>query len=389
MYPPFDPVIGPVLDDDEERRLRDVRAALGDLKFGDDHPEEGLRRLVEGGFLTETVPARYGGKDRSLTFAARVIEEVAAFSPALGWLVTIQYGLHFLLPTITGGAPDPYFREVVSRGALLAGGHGRTNLRTARGDNGDLLISGVLRYCSGAPIASWISSTVTLAENGGADPDSVVFFRPSEAGVKCETSDSLHSMRGSLTGLVHLSDVRVDARDIHPFTDLSDAASRPEHCRYFGGWQSLLLQNAVFLGAARGALDTATGPLVRKAARDNDPAAGALMSLALGSAGADLLTARGVYYARIAQLEAAAGRGEEQANADHPGHAVVLGTVADLAFQVIAGLMQQAGGSALLATNPLERYWRDVQLARVAEGNRPDHTRHQLGGFLAAAAGSR
>ncbi|MEU4244942.1 acyl-CoA dehydrogenase family protein [Actinoplanes sp. NPDC026619] len=378
--PDIDELTGPALSAAEAARLAELRELLAGCDLaGDAHPADALAKVVAAGFLADCVPAEHGGTERSITFAARAVEEVAVASPSLAWLLTIQYGLHFLLPTLTSGGGGEYFAEIATNGALLAGSHARSGLAVTR-DGADLVVTGVLRYCSGAPVARWITTTADLPEGGGT-----VFIRDDTPGIRCEPSTELHGMRGSLTGFVHLDGVRVPPHRVHPFLDLNDPSVRPPACRYFGGWHSLLLQNAVFVGAARGAIAVATPILGARGGRLG-PAGSALLEAALGAAATDLLQARAILYSRVGRLEAAALAGTEQRNAADPAHTALLSSIAALAFSAVSRLVEHGGGATLLTANPLEAYWRDVQLARVAEGTQRTSATHELGHALAARA---
>jgi alkylation response protein AidB-like acyl-CoA dehydrogenase len=371
----LDAYAGPTLDPAEWARLDEMDGMLAEHADPEDEfPRRHLEALAQHGFLFSAIPPAHGGSGCSLTFAARVIEALGAVSGSLAWLMSTQYGLHFLLPTITKGAA-PYFDDIVAQGALLAGAPGRSGVTIAWCAD-DVEVSGVLRYCSGAPVARWITTTGEVEVDGAGEQGCTVFIRADTPGIRCEPAAGSHAMRGSLSGFVYLDRVRVPRSHVHLFRDLSDPASRPADARYFGGWPSLTLQNAVFLGLARGAVATALPFLRKRAGGELDRG---LIEAALGAATTDLLVARGIYYGRLSSMERAAAQRREQAESAHPAHAAVLGTAANLAHGVVARLMEQLGGSALIAGGGLERIWRDVQLARVADGNRRDANQALLG----------
>jgi alkylation response protein AidB-like acyl-CoA dehydrogenase len=57
---------------------------------------------------------------------------------------------------------------------------------------------------------------------------------------------------------------------------------------------------------------------------------------------------------------------------------------ANLAYCAVSRVMEQLGGSALIAGGGVERTWRDIQLARVAEGNKRDVAEALLGRWMLA-----
>ncbi|KAB8182125.1 hypothetical protein FH608_050430 [Nonomuraea phyllanthi] len=369
----------PVLDDAEAARLSMARELLTDCPDDDDRAAAALKSLVGEGFLMDTVPAEHGGRDASVSYAARFLEMLAAKNGSLGWLFTIQQGLHFLLPTATHGRCGEYFTDVVRQGALFAGSHSRSGLAIREAADG-VELDGILQYCSGAPLATWLTCTARIPVSGEAR-GCTMMIDARQPGISCEPASYLHSMRGSLTGIVRLTNVRVPWERVYWFSDLGDPANRPQSCRYYGAWQSILMQGAVFLGIARCALSYAHDQLTRRRSAA-DPAKRFSGDLAIGLSTAEFLQARSLFYNRVQGLEQAALAGTEQREASRPWHAAILSTVASLAYSCVSRLVELLGGSVLVTGNPLERCWRDLQLARVAEGTRQPAVNLALGTFI-------
>ncbi|TCC36314.1 acyl-CoA dehydrogenase family protein [Kribbella speibonae] len=369
----------PILEDAEAARLAAARDVLTDWPDDDDGATGALRCLVGEGFLMDTVPAKYGGRDASLSYAARFLEMLGTKNGSLGWLFTIQQGLHLLLPTATHGSCEPYFEDVRKTGALFAGSHSRSGLAMSETADG-IELDGVLQYCSGAPLATWLTCTAQVPI-AGTVKGCTMMIDARQAGISCEPAAHLHSMRGSLTGVVRLTKVQVPWRQVYWFSDLGDPTNRPPSCRYYGAWQSILLQGAVFLGIAGCALAYAREQLVRKRA-STDPAKRLAGDLGMGQSAAEFLQARSIFYHRVEGLELAASTRTEQREASRPSHAALLGSVASLTYSCVSRLVELLGGSVLVSGNPLERCWRDIQLARVAEGARQPASNLSLGAFI-------
>jgi alkylation response protein AidB-like acyl-CoA dehydrogenase len=369
----------PVLDDAEAARLVMARNLLTGCPDDDDGSAAALKSLVSEGFLMDTVPAEHGGRDASISYAARFLEMLGTKNGSLGWLFTIQQGLHFLLPTATHGKCEQYFTDIVQRGALFAGSHSRSGLAFTETADG-VELNGILRYCSGAPLATWLTCTAKIPVSGELR-GCIVMIDARQPGISCEQASYLHSMRGSLTGMVRLTNIFIPWDQVYLFSDLGDPANRPQSCRYYGAWQPTLLQGAVFLGIARCALSYARDQLARKRSA-TDPADRVSSDLAIGLSTAEFLQARSLFYNRVQAMEQAALTGTEQREASRPWNAAILSSSAMLAYSCVSRLVELLGGTTLVSSNLLERCWRDIQLARVAEGTRQPASNRALGTFI-------
>lgn len=373
----FEELSEPALSAGEAARVAQLKDLLAtDPIEMNEYPSGTMSALIGAGYLVEALPTQSGGHGASITAAARMLEEISKFNGSLGWLMNVQYGLHFLLPTLTNGQPERYFMDVVEDHALFAGSPGK-HRASLTADGRHVNITGTIRYSSGAPLARWVTTTAQVTTEGRPRGCTLMIASNSD-GLRCDPAPYLHGMRGSHTGLVHLHNVMVPAEHVHFFRDLDDPASRPEGCRYFGAWHSLLLQNAVFLGVAWTALVASLGAL-KVRARTVPLRERTLLEAAVGAAASELLQARSLFYARVQSLELAALHQSEQAQANRPGHLAALSAVANLAYSAVSRAIEQVGGSALVGAGLLERCWRDVQLARVAEGSRHDSAQVVLG----------
>lgn len=374
----FYEAVAPPLDKAQESRLDVVRQFLAARPSGD--AESLLKRMAAEGFLLDTVPTQYGGHDESITYASRCLELVGAVDGSLGWLLEVQQGLHYLLPTLTNGDCARYFHDIAQGGALLAGSHNRTGLAVESAANG-IVVSGVLQYCSGAPISRWISFNSAVPHPvQGVDHGCVIMVRGDSEGVAFEPAPYVHTMRDSLTGIVQLKEAFIPWQQIHWYTDLTDPANRPKNCRYYGVWQSALLQNAVFLGIARHAMSYAFDAL-----REQGPLSSARQSSAaalIGAAANDLLRARSLYYHRVEALETAAIAGTDYRQGAFPGHRAVVSSVASLSYSTVSRLIELLSGPVLVSENPIETCWRDIQIARAARGSRQSVHEPAFGEFL-------
>jgi alkylation response protein AidB-like acyl-CoA dehydrogenase len=366
------------LGDAQEGRLADMRELL-DAQKGQD-AEGMIKQLASAGFLADTAPIGYGGRGESITFGSRFLESASEVDGSLGWLLGVQVGLHFLLPTLTSGDCAEYFNDIVHADALLAGSHNRTGVEVEPAEGG-ILVSGTLQYCSGAPISQWVSFNTSVPHpEEGSDHGCVIMVRTETAGVRFVLAPYIHTMRDSLTGIVILEKAFIPWRQVHWYRDLGDAGNRPKNCRYYGVWQSAFLQHAVLLGIARHALDYALERL-----RDDPPATSSSRSLAdnlIGAAANELLQARSIYYHRARALEAAALEGTEFHQGAFPGHRAVVSSVASLTYSSVSRLVELLSGPVLVSANPLETCWRDMQIARSARGSRQSIHEPAFGEFL-------
>lgn len=374
----FYAITAPTLGEAQERRLAQLRELLD--AQADQDAEGMLKQLASAGFLADTVPAAYGGRGESITFGSRFLESASEVDGSLGWLLGVQVGLHFLLPTLTSGDCAEYFNDIVHADALLAGSHNRTGVEVEAAEGG-ILVSGTLQYCSGAPISQWVSFNTSVPHpEEGSDHGCVIMVRTDTPGVRFVLAPYIHTMRDSLTGIVILEKAFIPWRQVHWYRNLNEAANRPKDCRYYGVWQSAFLQHAVLLGTARHALNYAIGQL-----RDDPPTSSSSKSLAdamIGASANELLQARSIYYHRARALEDAALQGSEFRQGSFPGHRALVSSVATLTYSAVSRLVELLSGPVLVTANPLETCWRDIQIARAARGSRQSIHEPAFGEFL-------
>jgi alkylation response protein AidB-like acyl-CoA dehydrogenase len=187
-------------------------------------PKEVFAQLADLGVLGLTFSEEYGGHGRDILTTLIVIEELSRRSMAMAvpYIMGVCYaGMNLfecgseeqrkaLLPKVTAGELlFAYGWTEPDVGGDLA------NVRTkAVRKDGEVIINGRKRFCSGALIADYIYTLVRSNNSGNRAEDLSLILIPRDApGVTIERIDGL-GMKGAATCDVTLDDVRVPVENI-------------------------------------------------------------------------------------------------------------------------------------------------------------------------------
>jgi len=323
-----------------------------------------LKALRETGLLRMNTPRSLGGLEADPVTRALVVEEIGRHDSAAAWTLENPLDWAFFCARL----PDEGAEEINSHGAdiLIAAQFGRPLKATST--NGGYRISGQAPFVSNCRDADWFSSTVLVDEDPAAgEPEMRMVYFPSEG---CEIIDTWNvmGMRGTGSHDISVMDVYVPKFRTFPMEPDFEPGSH-----YRGPLYRLPVMGTAaaglptpMLGVARRALDE-----VIELARGKTPVASnrllrepATAQVHLGRAEATLRSGRLLLLDTLRQAWRRCLDGETHSLEQKADLQLAMAHAMSSAVQVVDLACGIAGTTAVRATSPLERCFRDVQTMR-------------------------
>jgi indole-3-acetate monooxygenase len=326
-----------------------------------------LAALHDAGLLRMCTPRSLGGLEANPLTRALVIEEISGHDSAAGWTLANPLDWAYLCARL----PDQGAEEIYGRGAnvVIAAQFGRPMQATPV--EGGYRITGRAPFVSNCHDANWIATTaaVMAGDQSRADGESeaVMAYLPRES---CQVIDTWHviGMRGTGSNDIAVTDVFVPRARTFPFV--------PE---FIPGTH---YQGPLYRFPLIGIVASNLPPLVLAVARRAIEEVSALAQGKVPVTANTLLRERSSAQAKLAQAEAVlrAGRAllydtlSDTWQATLAGKTFSLTQKADVllamthavssAVKAVELMYSVAGTSGIYTRNPLERYFRDVQVLR-------------------------
>ena len=337
----------PVLREHAGRAERDRRV-----------PAESTAALRAAGAFGLATPARFGGAGAGLATSARVLCELGRGCPSSAWLAAVSADAerHF-----SAGMSEQTLAEFYADPDVRLCGAGLPPGR-ARRVPGGLSLTGRWPYASGCEDAQWALVTAVPTDGDATLGLTAVLVPTPELGID-RTWDTA-GLRGTGSHTLVADEVFVPQPHVLAFPAGRDGA--PD---FSFGRPAIFLAGAVTLlapmvGAAHGALETVEAVLgERRPPRTSYPSLAA-------SPGARQLFAEATHLVHGARrgLLSAAERlddllpGHPVPSSERTGMQMELVTVARQCRRAVDGLLDLHGSSSFALSNPLQRFWRDVNV---------------------------
>jgi indole-3-acetate monooxygenase len=328
-----------------------------------------LAALHDTGLLRMCTPRSLGGLEVDPLTRALVIEEIAGHDTAAAWTLANPLDWAYLCARL----PDAGAEDIYSRGAdvVIAAQFGRP--MQAAPVQGGYRITGRAPFVSNCYDANWIATTATVmagdpsrTEDTGA-PEEVMAYLPRES---CQVIDTWHvmGMRGTGSNDVTVTDVFVPTTRTFPLVPEFTPGSH--------------YQGPLYRFPLVGIVATNLPPLVLTVARRAIEEVSALAQGKVPVAASTVLRERASAQAKLAQAEAILRAGRlflydtlsDTWEATVAGETLSLRHKADMllamthavqsAVQAVELMYRMAGTSGVYTRNPLERYFRDVEVLR-------------------------
>ena len=321
-----------------------------------------LDALRETGLLRMSTPRSLGGLETDPITRALVVEEISRHDSAAGWTLENPLDWAFFCSRL----PDEGAEEIYSRGAdiVIAAQFGRP--LNATSTKGGYRISGRAPFVSNCYDADWISSTavVDVNQHSVGEPEMVMVYFPRE---DCEIIDNwdVMGMRGTGSHDISVTDVYVPKSRTFPMVPEFEPGSH-----YQGPLYRMPIVGAAatgivtpMLGVARRAVDEVTELALTK----TPVASSGLLKerssaqIQLGKAEAVLRSGRLLFFDTVSEAWQRCVDGGTHSLKQRADLLLAMAHAMSSAVQAVQLACSIAGTTAIRATSPLERCFRDVQ----------------------------
>jgi indole-3-acetate monooxygenase len=328
-----------------------------------------LDALYATGLLRMYTPRSLGGLEVDPLTRALVMEEIAGHDTAAGWTLSNPLDWAFFCARL----PDEGAEEIYSGGAniLIAAQFGRP--LNAAPAQGGYRITGRAPFVSNCYDADWIAGTALVrdenpsqAEEKGA-PEMVMVYFPR---AQCHVIDTWNTMgmRGTGSHDIAVTDVFVPTARTFPMVPEFEPGSHYQGPLYRFPLMGVVAANLspIMLAVARRAIDE-----VSALAQGKMPVAASTLLRERASAQAKLARAEAVLrsgrswlYDVIGEAWGATVAGETHSLRQKADLLLAMTHAAHSAVQAVELVYSVAGTSGIHTSNPLERYFRDIQVLR-------------------------
>jgi len=349
-----------------EAALDELCAHLAEDAAGADRrggvPLEARRRIREGGLLTLSIPAAWGGAGWSWSRLSPLVRRIARIDSSIAHLLSYHY-LGLTIPVIFGDGPfaEAQLRATAAGPLFWCNALNPLDRRNRLRRDGDgWRLNGRKSFCSGSVDSDVIPTTALL---DASDERVIVILPTASEGVEVIDDWDNIGQRQTSSGTVRFDNVAVpEASVLHP----ARQGGAP-----FATIRTLLAQlnlANLYLGLAEGALAEARGRFHERhgaAAGHGDGAAAVLARDRFARLWVQLQSADAHYGRSLESLEHAWNRGRSLTPAERGDAAVsiaitkVLATEAALAIG--SALFDRVGARFTQAAYGLDRYWRNAR----------------------------
>jgi alkylation response protein AidB-like acyl-CoA dehydrogenase len=340
---------------------------------------ETVAAVTEAGLFRLEVPREIGGFSASMRAQSAVIAELARACPSTAWIVGLNTSSTRLALRTYG---DGVFRE--NPDALLSSvGNSRS---TARKTDGGYLLTGKGGFASGCEIADHVLFWgVPLEGTGEPAATRVSLFFPAKD-VRVERTWDFAGMRGTGSHTVCVEDLFVPDEfvsvaqfdgDRRMFTNMP----LPQHIL-----KSIAIALPVFVGAAQGALDLVRGLLDGGKGISDTTYTHAMSAPSARhwlAEAAHLVDTAYQHLWLVADECDAAPEDEVMALEQRVRVRMHMASAIAACRTAMAKLLDLAGASAFVTTNPLQRFWRDFEVGTRHARFNPFIAIEDFGRFLA------
>ncbi|MFI9650788.1 acyl-CoA dehydrogenase family protein [Streptomyces sp. NPDC052040] len=346
-------------------------------------PEENMSALRDAGLLRLSTPRAWGGWELPMRHQVEILSELGRGCPSTGWIAAnhaASVDLVMLMPEaglreIYGGDPDT---------VMLSAASLDPELRADRVDGG-LKVNGRFPYASGCELSDWaFLAWVPVYDHGKQTGVANLLAPPVD--LRIEHTWKVAGLLGTGTHAMVAEDLFVPDRFVQfaPLKPDGEPDSPvPATVLIKGNLHSL----SSLVGAARGALD-----LVRAKLEEHKPLAFSTYSRAIDSLSVQqefaeathLIDTGMLHMLAVADGFDAVPEGEEASPAERARLRMHMVSSLERCREAMQRLLDLAGTSGFAQTNPVQRYWRDLEIgSRHTALNRPmifeDYARSLLG----------
>lgn len=357
--------------------LRDLELALPTVaghadeveQLGMAHPDA-IAAIERSGFFRCLVPLQYGGLECDpASFMAACIR-LGAVCPATAWVACLVHAHSWQIALMDKRMQDEFWAN--GPNARASSTYPPTG--TVRSVDGGYILSGTWHYSSGVDHSQW-----TLLGGQIVDaPDGLVEFRSfcvptSDILVKDESWDVI-GLKGTGSKTLVLEEVFVpeyrthSAQNVHDRTEIG--FSENDRPLYRVPWMSIFYSTiaGVAVGTARGGIERfieSTKSRVSFAGKGMQMAANPFVQLRIANALVEVRKANDRLVNMWEDMFDTTASGQEPDQSTRLRSRFESADCNASAFNALSQIMEVAGGGVLFATNPQQRYFRDLLGMRV------------------------
>lgn len=373
----------PLLAANAERTEQDGRVVL-----------ENIAACQQAGLLSLAVPKRYGGLQTDIRTFIEAAAQLARGCGATSWTVSLLNVCSFFTALFSKEAQSDVWGN--NSGSLVAGS--LTPNGRATPVDGGYLVSGKWPWASGCAHAHWVIVAAPVLERttkaGREDPAIEVILVPmSEVGI--ENTWFMAGMSGTGSDTIVAEQVFVPNHRCVAMSDLSDgkhATPFSEEILYRSAFVPVAL--AILAGPQLGLAQAALDLVIEKARsralsgttyqRQID---GPGIQLDVAEAASLVRSAHLHLYSAVAEIDEWAQQGTYPDYLDRTKIRMDTGLAARYAREAIRVLVSVHGASSFATSNPLQRIWRDSEVASRHTAIRQDVNAELYGKALLGVGG--
>jgi 3-hydroxy-9,10-secoandrosta-1,3,5(10)-triene-9,17-dione monooxygenase len=323
-------------------------------------PPETVKDLTASGLIRIGNPRRYGGNGLEIDAAYDVAWELGRGCGATAWC----YSLWTVHNWWIGHFPERAQDDLFATGPDTVFSSGLNPARGKASPSGDgYRVSGRWSFSSGCDEASWV-----MVATPGREAGSLLWHLLPRRDVEIVDTWFASGMRGSGSKDVVVHDAFVPAhRVIDPNRagdsewtgwELHRRLSYRVPLRTMTGWDLV----APVVGIAQGAVDEFIAR-VRRSVTPGRTVESPALQLRLAEASAEVDAARALHRHDIRELLEKGARGESPSEGDRARYRRDKPFIARLCVQAVNRLFEASGANAVMESDPIQRFHRDVHAA--------------------------
>ncbi|POM23190.1 Flavin-dependent monooxygenase, oxygenase subunit HsaA [Actinomadura rubteroloni] len=326
---------------------------------------ESIEAVGAAGLFKISVPRRYGGYETSMRTMIDVSAAVAEADGSAGWIVALTNVCNWLASLYPERAQDEVFADPEPRvtGVL-------TPTATTRKVEGGWQVSGRWYYNSGSWWSTWAVLGVPLTDESGEVVDQGLILVPASELI-IEDVWHVTGMRGTASNCLVGEDLFVPEHRVLSVPAAIEGAYPTEHTEealYRSSFVPLL--TLVLAGPQLGMGRAALKLVIEKAAKKpisytffETQAESVAFQLQIADAAVKIDTATLFCHRAAADIDAAAARGEYLDYATRARVRADVGHAVQNVVEALTVLMNAHGAGGFAEVSPLQRIWRDVNVA--------------------------
>ena len=344
---------------------KDIEPIATRIDLDETIPDELITKMAELGFFGLAISGVYGGIGQNLTTACLVLEEIARSSPAVAGMLSVEMVLcpyiveaigndeqcRRLLPASARGERLMAYSITEPAGAVNFASH-QTRL-TAEGNNWRL--NGDKLFCTQGPAKTYLVLCRTRLD--GQEGMGIVIVDQEQDGFAVAPYEDKLGWRGTNTGSISFSDVLVTPDNVLGKL-LTAVADHNMSCNQ----PSFVAHSAAALGGLQGMFDKTLAYVKERQLYGAPMYQLSPISDRLADIYNQIQAMRALLYTSSVHYD------DRSCIPATPYGSICKSYICEAVFRCSDTLLQMWGGSGIMNSTGINRYFRDARANRIAEG---------------------